>query len=65
MSLISILRLSFCWYFWAVSLLFKFWNFFYRRRIVDKAANEVLLISAGEAAAMIRRGEVYLLLIYS
>jgi hypothetical protein len=25
---------------------------------VDKATNEVLLISAGEAAAMIRRGEV-------
>jgi len=32
---------------------------------VDKAANEVLLISAGEAAAMIRRGEVINCLLFN
>uniref|UniRef100_A0A1I8B093 Amidase domain-containing protein n=1 Tax=Meloidogyne hapla TaxID=6305 RepID=A0A1I8B093_MELHA len=56
--IISFLRFSLSWYFWAISLLFRFRNFFNRRRIVDKATNEVLLISAGEAAAMIRRGDI-------
>ncbi|CAK5084063.1 unnamed protein product [Meloidogyne enterolobii] len=56
--IITLLRLSVSFYFWAVSFVFRFLNFLYKRRIVDKATNEVLLISAGEAAAMIRRGEI-------
>uniref|UniRef100_A0A914LQ34 Amidase domain-containing protein n=1 Tax=Meloidogyne incognita TaxID=6306 RepID=A0A914LQ34_MELIC len=56
--IITLLHLSVSLYFWAVSFVFRLMNFLYKRRIVDKAANEVLLISAGEAAAMIRRGEI-------
>jgi len=63
--IITLLHLSVSLYFWAVSFVFRLWNFLYKRRIVDKAANEVLLISAGEAAAMIRRGEVINCLLFN
>ena len=52
------LKLATSCYFSLLSFAFWLWNFFQVRRLVDKPTNELLLISAGEAAAMIRRGEV-------
>lgn len=45
-------------YFWFINSIFSFFNMFRHRRSVDQPDNELLLISAVEASAMIRRGEV-------
>jgi uncharacterized membrane protein len=45
-------------YFWAVGFAFRSLNWFRRQQLVERPTDELLLISAGEAAAMIRRGDV-------
>ncbi|KAH7693548.1 amidase, partial [Aphelenchoides avenae] len=57
-QLYPLLRLAFRVYFWAANLVFWAWNFGKTRRSVDKPDNALLMISAMEAADMVRTGEL-------
>uniref|UniRef100_A0A914H3Q6 Amidase domain-containing protein n=1 Tax=Globodera rostochiensis TaxID=31243 RepID=A0A914H3Q6_GLORO len=56
--LYPVLKLVSTSYFMSISAIFRMANFFRTRHTIDKPTNELLLISAGEAATLIRKGEI-------